>query len=72
MPKHIKFYIPIILFLGMLVWVNFSHAHEISSCMCDEGCYTDEVTNLKCSSKSASFEANGLPDETHAVMEGIC
>ena len=71
MPKHTKFYMPIILFLGMLIWVNFSHAHEISSCMCDEGCYTDEVTNLKCSSKSASFEANGLPDETHAVMEGI-
>ena len=62
---------PIILFLGMLIWLNFSHAHEISSCMCDEGCYTDEVSNLKCSSKSASFESNGLPDDTHTLMEGI-
>jgi hypothetical protein len=71
MHRQRKFHMPIILFLGMLIWLNFSHAHEISSCMCDEGCYTDEVSNLKFSSKSASFESKGLPDDTHTLMEGI-
>ena len=62
---------PIILFSVMIIWSHFIYAHEISSCMCDEGCYTDEVSNLKCSSKSASFTSNGLPDEKHTIMEGI-
>lgn len=71
MSKQREFHMPIILFLGMLIWVSLSHAHQISSCMCDEECYTDEVSNLKCSSKSASFTSDGLPDKTHTIMEGI-
>ena len=61
----------IILFLAILMLSNNSHAHEISTCMCDEACYTDEVSNLACTSKSASFTSHGVPDETHSKMEGI-
>ena len=61
----------ILLLLTILVWSNISNAHEISSCMCDKECYTDEISNLKCSSKSASFMSDGLPDESHKIMEGI-
>ena len=71
MHQQRKFHMPIILFLGMLIWASFSHAHQISSCMCDEECYTDEVSNLKCNSKSASFTPDGLPDKTHIIMKGI-
>ncbi len=61
----------ILLFVAILIWNNISFAHEISLCMCDEGCFTDEVSNLKCSSKSVSFNSNGLPDVSHTIMEGI-
>ena len=61
----------IIWLLASLIWTNISYAHEISSCMCDKECYTDEVSNLKCSSKSVFFTSRGLPDETHIMMEGI-
>ena len=71
MSKKKRICMQIILLLVILIWTNITYAHEISSCMCDEACYTDEVSNLKCSSKSASFSSEGIPDETHTLMEGI-
>ncbi len=62
---------PILLFVILLIWSNLSFAHEISSCICDESCYTDEVSNLKCTSEAATFISDGLPDQSHTLMEGI-
>ena len=62
---------PIFIFIITFLSVSYSHAHEVSSCLCDDACYTDEVSNLKCNSRSASFRANGFPDESHILMHGI-
>jgi len=43
----------------------------INRCPCDSECYTDEVTNLRCDKKMASFDSNGLPDKSHTIMKGI-
>ena len=61
----------LIIFLFTLLSASFPKAHEISSCICDHACYTDEVANLKCDPKVASFKSVGLPDASHTIMEGI-
>lgn len=43
----------------------------IDKCACDAACYTDEVTDLKCSGSTAKFNSSGLPDQSHALMKGI-
>ena len=61
----------LIIFIFTLLSASFPKDHEISSCICDHACYTDEVANLKCDPKVASFKSGGLPDASHTVMEGI-
>lgn len=55
--------------------VGASQAHDLSvtidKCACDKACYTDEVTDLTCSGDNAKFNSSGLPDQSHALMEGI-
>lgn len=52
-----------------------THAHtieeKIADCKCDQACYTDEVTDLKCSGGNFSFKSHSLPDESHTLMLGI-
>jgi len=54
---------------------SFSWAHTIeetiADCKCDQACYTDEVTDLKCTSTNFSFKSKSLPDESHTLMLGI-
>ncbi|MFV1849653.1 MAG: YHYH protein [Porticoccaceae bacterium] len=58
--------------LALVLWgPPEAKAHEIKTCKCDEGCYTDEVSNLVCNRDKARFSANGLPDPSHPVMTGI-
>lgn len=45
--------------------------HKIDKCACDKACYTEEVTNLKCGGDTANFNSSGLPNQSHALMEGI-
>ena len=44
---------------------------SIGNCGCEDGCFTDEVTNLKCTGDSIQFNSHGLPDPSHVLMRGI-
>ena len=44
---------------------------SIGNCGCEDGCFTDEVTNLKCTGDSIQFNSRGLPDPSHVLMRGI-
>lgn len=53
--------------VGTYVPVDFAVAY----CPCDQTCYTNEVSNLACDDRSASFDSYGLPDSSHTLMVGI-
>lgn len=58
--------------VALALWaIPDAKAHEIKTCKCDEGCYTDEVSKLACNNGKARFSSNGLPDPSHTVMTGI-
>ena len=61
--------------VSSLLFTHGAIAHTIeetiADCKCDQACYTDEVTDLKCSGSSFSFKSNSLPDESHTLMLGI-
>lgn len=63
-------------FLLLVAFLNFSqfsgsHAHDIKSCKCADGCYTKQVGNVSCSGGKARFSSKGLPDPDDPIMRGI-
>ena len=44
---------------------------KIGKCDCNDVCFTDEVTNVNCTSESIEFQSRGLPDKSHVLMKGI-
>ena len=66
-------------FLSYLIFIVFifsaSNSHDIKKiddCRCDKACYTNEVTNLKCSNNYVTFKSSSLPNsQTHDLMIGI-
>jgi hypothetical protein len=58
----------VVMLLGVM---PSAQAHEIKTCKCDEGCYTDEINHLVCNRDKARFSAKGLPDPSHPMMTGI-
>ncbi|WP_299820754.1 YHYH protein [uncultured Roseibium sp.] len=51
--------------------VSGAAAHDIKSCKCETGCYTQEVDKLSCSGGKARFSSNGLPGPKDPLMRGI-
>lgn len=43
----------------------------IGSCGCGDGCFTDEVTNVRCTNRGIKFNSQGLPDPSNEMMRGI-
>ena len=67
----------IYLAIAILMTTAFhAHAHEnvshkVDNCACDKACYTKEVTHLSCNGNVASLKSSGLPNHSHALMQGI-
>ena len=65
---NLKFFSFII--IGLIAF-GPSFAHSINNCLCEDGCYTEEVSQLVCKKDRAEFKSIGLPDENHDLMIGI-
>ncbi len=48
-----------------------AHNISIDDCRCEEACYTEEVSSLKCNNQNVQFQSNGLPHPSHSLMVGI-
>lgn len=64
-----KFLLRILVFVFLLS--SPSVGHEIETEYCSPGMYTDDVSDIRCTSKDIQFKSKGLPAENHQSMVGI-